>query len=100
LNPLAFVNNAVSGSFGTVSRNAYRGKPQYTFDAQISRIFPIHERLALDLRLEAFNVLNHPNFKLPSASNPGTATAPNTTFGQISGANDPRIFQAAAKITF
>jgi hypothetical protein len=100
LNPLAFMNNAVSGTFGTVSRNAYRGKPQYTFDAQISRIFPIHERLALDLRIEAFNVLNHPNFKLPSASNPGTATAPNTSFGQISSANDPRIFQAAAKITF
>ena len=100
LNPLAFVNNAASGTFGTVSRNAYRGKPYYQFDAQISRIFPIHESLALDLRLEAFNVLNHPNFKNPSASNPGTAAAPNTSFGQISSANDPRIFQAAAKIHF
>jgi hypothetical protein len=100
LNPLAFVNNAVSGTFGTVSRNAYRGKPYYQFDAQISRSFPIHESLALDLRLEAFNLLNHPNFKNPSASNPGTAIAPNTSFGQISSANDPRIFQAAAKIHF
>jgi hypothetical protein len=70
------------------------------FHAQISRIFPIHERLALDLRLEAFNVLNHPNFKNPSASNPGNPGSPNVTFGQITSANDPRIFQAAAKITF
>ncbi|HEX3569276.1 MAG TPA: carboxypeptidase-like regulatory domain-containing protein [Acidobacteriaceae bacterium] len=100
LNPLAFVNNAAQGTFGTVSRNGYRGKPFYQFDAQISRIFPIHERLALDLRLEAFNVLNHPNFKNPSASNPGNPGSPNVTFGQITSANDPRIFQAAAKITF
>jgi hypothetical protein len=100
LNPLAFVNNGVQGTFGTVSRNAYRGKPNYTVNAQVSRIFPLHERLALALRLEAFNVLNHPNFKNPSASNPGTLGAPNVTFGQITSANDPRIFQAAAKITF
>ncbi|HEY4382514.1 MAG TPA: carboxypeptidase-like regulatory domain-containing protein [Acidobacteriaceae bacterium] len=100
VNPLAFLNNGVSGTFGTVSRNAYRGKPFYQFDAQISRIFPIHESVALDLRLEAFNVLNHPNFKNPSASNPGTLGAPNTSFGQVSSANDPRIFQAAMKISF
>jgi hypothetical protein len=100
LNPLAFVNNTTQGTFGTVSRNAYRGKPNYEFDAQISRIFPLHERLALDLRLEAFNVLNHPNFKNPSVSNPGNPGSPNVTFGQITSANDPRIFQAAAKITF
>lgn len=103
LNPAAFDNNIVQGSFGTVSRNAYRGKPSYTFDAQISRIFPIHERLALDLRLEAFNVLNHPNFGNPSASNPGgplPTAQHNTSFGQISSAGSPRIFQAAAKITF
>jgi hypothetical protein len=103
LNPAAFDNNIVSGTFGTVSRNAYRGKPYYQFDAQISRIFPIHERLALDLRLEAFNVLNHPNFKNPSSlSNPGgpAPAAHNTTFGQITSANDPRIFQAAVKVSF
>lgn len=103
LNPAAFDNNIVQGTFGNVSRNAYRGKPNYQFDAQISRIFPLHERLALDLRLEAFNVLNHPNFKNPSSlSNPGgpAPAAHNTTFGQITSANDPRIFQAAAKITF
>ena len=100
LNPAAFVNNTTPGTFGTVSRNAYRGKPNYTVNAQISRIFPLHERLALDLRLEAFNLLNHPNFKNPSASNPGNPGSPNVNFGLISSANEPRIFQAAAKITF
>jgi hypothetical protein len=55
-----------SGTYGNISRNAFRGIPSYQVDAQISRIFPIHERLNLDLRLEAFNVLNHPNFSNPS----------------------------------
>jgi len=101
LNPLAFVNNAVPGTFGTASRNAYRGLPAYQFDAQVSRIFPIHERLNLDLRLEAFNALNHPNFSNPSASNPGTATAHSTTFGLISAtSNTARVFQGGIKLNF
>jgi hypothetical protein len=99
------VNNAVAGTFGNVSRNQFRGLPQYQFDAQISRLFPIHERLTLNLRIEAFNVLNHPNFANPSASNPGTATSKNATFGQISATTggtigNPRIFQGAVKISF
>ena len=86
-----------SGGFGNTGRNAFRGIPSYQFDAQISRIFPIHDSLALDLRLEAFNVLNHPNFSNPSASNPSTS---NSTFGQISGSSAARIFQGAVKLTF
>ena len=44
--------------------------------------------------MEAFNLLNHPNF------NAFTTTLNSSTFGQATGAQDPRIFQAAAKITF
>jgi len=98
LNPAAFTLNAVSGTFGTIGRNSFRGKTAYNVDAQVSRIFPIHESLALDLRLEAFNMLNHPNFSNPSASNPATS---NATFGQISStSNNARVFQGAVKVTF
>ena len=109
LNQAAFVNNAVPGTFGNISRNMFRGKPTYQFDAQISRMFPIHDRFNLDLRIEAFNVLNHPNFATPAAgspntaSNPGTATAKNTSFGQINSTvtgSNPRIFQGAVKLSF
>jgi Carboxypeptidase regulatory-like domain len=97
LNPAAFTLNPTDGTYGNISRNAFRGIPSLQFDAQISRIFPIHERLNMDLRLEAFNVLNHPNFNNPSSSNPATT---NTTYGQISGAGAARIFQLGANFTF
>jgi hypothetical protein len=111
LNPAAFaavtadcpggnVNGcAAEGTFGNISRNAFRTPPFFQFDSQVSRIFPLHERLNLDLRLEAFNVLNHPNFGSP------TATLSSSTFGQISSTAttnsfSARVFQGSAKIIF
>ena len=105
LNPLAFcsqpttanpcANYAVApGTYGTESRNALRGLPAYQFDAQVSRIFPIHERFDTTLRLEAFNVLNHPNFSTPNSS------LSSSTFGQISGASAARVFQGSVKLNF
>jgi len=51
------INSAVVG------RNTGRGTPIYDIAPFVSRAFPIfHERLKLDLRAEAFNILNHANF--------------------------------------
>jgi hypothetical protein len=98
LNPAAFVA-AAPGTYGDVGRNAFRTPPFFQFDSQISRIFPLHERLNLDTRLECFNVLNHPNFGSP------TATLSSSTFGQISStasANNfsARVFQGSVKLSF
>lgn len=95
LNPAAFALNTTPGTFGNTGRNAFRGIPSYQFDAQVSRIFPVHDSLNLDLRIEAFNVLNHPNFGNPSASNPTSSS-----FGYSQGASSPRIFQGAVKVSF
>lgn len=104
LNPAAFAQVCPSGAtpltcagygtYGNIRRNSFRGPKNFQFDAQISRIFPLYERLNATLRLEAFNVLNHPNFKNP------TSGLTSSTFGQISGANDPRIFQGSVKFNF
>jgi hypothetical protein len=93
---------AAYGTYGNSSRNAYRGPTAYQFDAQISRVFPIYERLNSTFRLEAFNVLNHPNFNPPTSS-PTSLTAPLTssTFGQVSSqANQARVFQGSIKLNF
>lgn len=97
LNPAAFSQIPTSsfGTYGNISRNSFRGMTAYQFDAQISRIFPIHESLNATFRLEAFNVLNHPNFSNPSAG------LTSSTFGQISSqSNAARVFQGSIKLVF
>lgn len=98
LNLAAFSANAI-GTYGDLGRNAFVGPKFFNIDAALSRRFPIRDRLDMQLRLEAFNVLNHPNF-----SNPGTLSINSTSsFGKItstaSGSN-PRLFQGAVKFTF
>ena len=95
LNSAAFSQVPTLGTYGNISRNLFRGIPSYQFDAEVSRLFPLHERLNLDFRLEAFNVLNHPNL-----GNPNGNLNSGATFGRIAGASDPRIFQGAVKILF
>jgi Carboxypeptidase regulatory-like domain len=83
------------GTYGNIARNSFRGLPAYQVDAQVSRIFPLYERLNMTLRLEAFNLLNHPNFNNPSAS------LTSSTFGQISStSNAARVFQGSVKFIF
>jgi hypothetical protein len=71
----------------------------FQFDSQVSRIFPIREKLSLAARLEAFNVLNHPSFSNPSSSGP--VVGGGGSFGEISGTSiGARIFQGSLKVIF
>jgi Carboxypeptidase regulatory-like domain len=103
LNAAAFCSNQSScaslnvapGTFGDLGRNAINGPMLFQDDGQISRLFPIRERVSIQTRLEAFNILNHPSF-----SNP-TATVSSKTFGEISGTSiGARIFQGSLKVIF
>jgi hypothetical protein len=54
-------------------------------DLAVRRDFPIHERLKLQFRAEAFNIFNHPNFGTINANCGGTSGIPGCTnpqFGQ------------------
>jgi hypothetical protein len=104
VNASAFTQNS-PGTFGDSGRFAYRGPGYFQLDSELSRSFPLHERLTLDLRLEAFNVLNHPAFAAPGSSgNLGSTTSlVSSTFGQVTSTltnYGARIFQGAVKITF
>jgi hypothetical protein len=46
---------------GLAPRNFARGFGAWQMDLAVRRDFPIHERLKLQFRAEAFNIFNHPN---------------------------------------
>jgi hypothetical protein len=86
------------GTYGNAGRNSLVGPGGYEPDMSVYRDFPyemFHKSQLFELRAEAFNVINHPEF-----SNP-TATFTSAQFGQIlSTANNARIMQFAAKYVF
>jgi Carboxypeptidase regulatory-like domain len=98
-------NPVTPGTFGDVGRNSVNGPMFFQFDSQVSRIWRMGERFSLDTRLEAFNVLNHPNFANPSSSNPSSSAFGLIT-GEAGGVGNPvtsfyqRLFQGAVKVIF
>jgi hypothetical protein len=64
-------------------------------DSSLLKNFPITESKYFQLRLEAFNLLNHPTFEAPNT------TASNSSFGLITAqANLPRQIQLGVRFVF
>ncbi|MBO0797629.1 MAG: TonB-dependent receptor, partial [Blastocatellia bacterium] len=82
--------------FGNMTRNSSINGPGYwNLDASVFKRFRFTERLGGELRVDSFNILNHPN-----PGNPQTSVT-STTFGQInSTASTPRVLRFGAKVTF
>ena len=93
-----------------VSRNAFRGPGQWTFDSAISKTIPIHEQINLEFRAEGFDILNHHNLYLQEGYNdvanvgdgvPVPINASKGGIGNNGGANDERRFgQFSLKLNF
>jgi len=85
----------LAGTLGNAGRSTILGPSTWNLDAALWRTFRVTENTKMDLRVEAFNVLNHTRF-----NNPGTALSNGNTLGQITSALDPRIMQLALKVNF
>jgi hypothetical protein len=59
---------APAGQQGNLGRNVLRGFPLNQIDFALRRQFNFTEGVHLELRAEAFNLFNHPNFGLPENS--------------------------------
>lgn len=84
-------------TFGNTGRNIIYGPGIDNLDFALHRSFklPIHENTELELRGEAFNIFNHPEFSTPAT------TLNTTTVGSISATSiNNRIVQVGAKITW
>jgi hypothetical protein len=92
INPAAFSIPA-QGTFGNLGRNTLRGPTLKTLDLSIAKSQRIGEG-RLELRVEFFNIFNHPNFSIP---NPVVGP----TLGVISSTSSPeRQIQLGAKLAF
>ncbi len=65
LNPAAFAA-AAPGIQGTLGRNVLTGFGMSQVDLAVRREFRLHDQLRLQIRIEAFNAFNHPNFADPA----------------------------------
>ena len=82
-------------TYGNAGRNLLYGPHSFTTDLSLFKNFQIRERLRFELRFEAFNVTNSPEFSNP-ASTFGTATFGNIT----STSTDNREIQLGGKLVF
>ncbi len=107
---LAAFTEAPPGQFGNAGRNTIIGPGIFNFDCEVHKQFrmPHLENHVLQFRLEAFNVLNHPNWGMPSlnilsgAVQPGMpSTAAHMNFGvSTSTATSMRQVQLGLKYSF
>ncbi len=92
-----------AGTVGSEHRNQLYGPGLQRVDLSLFKNFDIYERLKLEFRTEAFNVLNTAQFVNPNASLSLSGGAPVSTFGTITStanAYNPRLIQFAARLKF
>jgi hypothetical protein len=102
-NPQAFTV-PISGTFGDVSRGSLHGPGLVDVDTSLFKRFRISERLNLQLRAEAFNIFNHPNFAVPNpivfSGNSASYSTSSSAAAITSSATSSRQLQLALKLLF
>jgi hypothetical protein len=70
--------NPLPGQVGNLGLSTLRGPSRFDLDMNMVKRFKITETSQFELRIDAVNILNHPNFGAPS-----TAMNTSGTFGRI-----------------
>ena len=115
------VNGVNTQHFGSMGRNSLRGPDFRQFDLALFKDTPVTERLTAQIRVEVYNLPNHPNFASPlypgfaaaadnngidGATGRGIGFLPLTETGDVGvgnpflGGGGPRGIQLAVKLTF
>jgi hypothetical protein len=71
---------AAPGSTG-IGRNTFRGPWFWDMDGAISKSFRATERVKITFRAEAFNALNHANYRKLGSTSVGSTSILSTNFG-------------------
>ena len=90
--------NPQPGEVGTLGYATVKGPSSISFDMNLIKRITIHEGMEFEFRLDAINVLNHPNFGNPIGAN--LSINSNNTFGRITTASGSRSFVVNSRINF
>jgi len=83
-----------TGNFGNVGRNTIRGPGTLSWDMAATKVIPFGESRMLEIRAQADNVFNRPQF---SAIDTTLGTA---AFGQVTGVGSMRTIQIVTRFRF
>jgi hypothetical protein len=110
-NPNAQFVQGAAGAFPNGGRVTFPDlRPINNIDAALFKRFAIHDRFALELHGEAYNIFNHAQYVPGSINSIGLGTVNNwnmlmpgsAAFGDVTQAfsNHPRMLQAGVRVTF
>ena len=95
-NTSLFSENA-EGTPGNAPRRFFSGPGMDNFDVALLKNVRLSESKSLQFRIEGFNVFNHPQFFGPATVDGNIGSS---TFGQVVGADPPRLLQLGVKFLF
>jgi hypothetical protein len=93
------LQNPLPGTQGNEGARMLRLPARWFFDAAIFKTFKLTESKTLEFRVDANNILNHPNPGEPNF-NVGSADFGRVTASKVSLPTSPRAFQAKLRLTF
>lgn len=102
----ALPNPCPAPGLGNTGRNQFRGPGYVQNNVSLSKRFSVFRESSLEMRIDAFQLTNSPQFANPnsgniSASNQGTITSTlGSGSGTVNGVGGGRALQASARITF
>src|SRR5579872_2515387 len=67
--PGSGIASPIQTDWGNIAPNSFRGPGYFDIDATLQRAFAIKEKYKFTIGMQAYNMLNHPNFANPSTSN-------------------------------
>jgi hypothetical protein len=87
--------NPGPGTLGSLQRRMFSGPSAFNIDLAVVKRVKIAERQSIDIRMDALNALNHPNFII------GDQLLDSSSFGRVTtGFFDRRIVQFALRYSF
>jgi hypothetical protein len=86
--------NPGAGTLGVLQRRPFDGPSIFSLDMSLLKTVKLHERQSLEIRMDAFNALNHTSFYA------GDQNINSTTFGAVTGDYGSRVVQFGAHYRF